>query len=137
LRACRKINLFDESDTSVSYCHFIQYGDNSRVLRRIFGPEREEVTGGWKRLHNEELLRSLYALLNVISAVKSRRMKWAVHVAHMGEVRNVYKILVAKPEGKRLFGRIRHRLKDNIRMDLREIGWEGMKWVHLAQDRDQ
>jgi hypothetical protein len=108
----------------------------SRVLRRIFGPKRDEVTGEWRKLHNEEL-HNLYSSPNIIRTIKSRRMKWAGHVARMGEKRNAYRILVGKPEGKRPLGRRKHRWVDNIKIDPREIGWDGMDWVHLAQDRDQ
>jgi hypothetical protein len=68
--------------------------------------------------------------------IKWRRMRWAGHVARMGETRNVYRILVGKPEGKRPLGRPRRRWVDNIKMDFREIGWDGMDWIELAQDRD-
>jgi len=77
----------------------------NRVLRRIFGTKREEVVGSWRRLHNEELL-NLYASPNIIRVMKSRRMIWVGYVAHMGEMRNVYKILVRKPKGKRPLGRL-------------------------------
>jgi len=87
------------------------------VLRRIFGPRREEVTGEWRRLHNEEL-NDLYPSPNIGRLIKSRRMRWAGHVAHMGEERGVYRVLVGKPEGKRPLGRPRRRWVDNIRMDL-------------------
>ena len=87
------------------------------VLRRIFGPRREEVTGEWRRLHNEEL-NDLYPSPNIGRLIKSRRMRWAGHVAHMGEERGVYRVLVGKPEGKRSLGRPRRRWVDNIRMDL-------------------
>jgi hypothetical protein len=97
----------------------------NRVLRRIFGPKRDEVTGGWRKLHNEEL-HSLYSSSSIIRMIKSRRMRWAVHVARMGEKRNAYRILVGKPDGKRLLGRPRRRGVDNIKMDLREIGWDGL-----------
>jgi hypothetical protein len=80
----------------------------NRVLRRIFGPKREEVTGGWRRLHNEELHES-YVSTNVIRVIKSRRMRWNGHVTRMGEIRNIYKVLVGKPEEKRSFGRPRRR----------------------------
>jgi hypothetical protein len=76
-------------------------------------------------------------LSNIIRTIKSRRMRWAGHVAHMGGKRNAYRILVGKPEGKRPLGRQRRRWMDNIKMDLREIGWDGVDWVNLAQDRDQ
>jgi transcription termination factor 2 len=103
----------------------------NRVLRRIFGPKRDEVTGGWRKLHNEEL-HKLYSSPSIIRMIKSRRMRWAGHVARMGEKRNAYRILVEKPEGKRPLGRPRRRWVDNIKMDLREIGWDGMDWIYLA-----
>jgi hypothetical protein len=80
----------------------------NRVLRRIFGPKRDEVTGEWRKLHNEEL-RHLYSLPSIIIIIKSRRMKWAGHVARRGEKRNAYRLLVGKPEGKRPLGRPRCR----------------------------
>jgi len=88
----------------------------NRVLR-VFGPKREEVTGEWRKLHNEELS-DLYSLLNIMRVVKSRRMSWAGHVARMGEGRGVHRVLVGKPEGKRQLGRPRRRWEDNIKMDL-------------------
>jgi len=91
------------------------------VLRRIFGPRREEVTGEWRRLHNEEL-HHLYSSPNNLRVIKSRRMRWAGHVARMGEERGVYRVLVGKPEGKRPLGRPRRRWMDNIRMDLQQVG---------------
>jgi hypothetical protein len=108
----------------------------NRVLRRIFGPKREEVTGEWRKLHNEEL-HNLYSYPDIIRQVKSRRMRWAGHVARMGEDRKLYKVLVGNPKGKRPLGRPRHRWKDGIRMDLREIGLGGVDWIRLAQDRDR
>jgi len=107
----------------------------NRVLRRVFGPKRDEVTGKWKKLHNEEL-RDLYSLPNIVWVVKSKRMRWAVHVACMGEGRGVHMVLVGKPKGKRPLGRPRHRWKDNIKMDLQEVGGGG-DWMELAQDRDR
>jgi hypothetical protein len=89
---------------------------------------REEVAGGWRRLHNEEL-HNLYASLNTIRAIKSRRMRWEGHVTRMGEMTNAYNILVGKPEGKIALGRPRHRCEGNVRMDLREIGWTGFVWM--------
>jgi hypothetical protein len=89
----------------------------NRVLRRVFGPKRDEVTGEWRKLHNEKL-NDLYSLPNIVRAVKSRRMRWAGHVAHMVEDRGVHRVLVGKPEGKRPLGRRRRRWKDNIKMDL-------------------
>jgi len=105
------------------------------VLRRIFGPRRDEVTWEWGRLHNEEL-NDLYSP-NIVRVIKSRRMRWAVHVARMGEERGAYRILVGKPEGKRPLGRPRHRWADNIRMNLQEVGCGYMDWIGLPQDRDR
>ena len=105
------------------------------VLRKMFGPRRDEVTGEWRRLHNEEL-NDLYSSPNIVRVVKSRRMRWAGHVARMGEERGLYRVLVGKPEGKRPPGRPRHRWVDNIRMDLKEVGCGYMDWIELAQDRD-
>jgi hypothetical protein len=84
------------------------------VLRRVFGPKRDEVTGEWRKLHNEEL-NDLYSLPNIVRVVKSRRMRWAGHVVRMGEDRDVYRVLVGKPEGKRPLGRPRRRREDNIK----------------------
>jgi hypothetical protein len=92
----------------------------NRVLRRIFGRKRDEVTGGWRKLHNEELI-NLYSSPNIIRLIKSRTMRYERHVARMGEKRNAYRILVGMPEGKRARGRSRRRLGDNTEMDLREI----------------
>jgi hypothetical protein len=104
-----------------------------RVLRRIFGPKRDEVTGGWRKLHNEEL-HGLYSSPSIVRVIKARRMRWAGHVAHTGEVRGAYNILVGRPEGRRPLGRPRRRWEDNIRMDLREIGFGDVDWIHWAQD---
>jgi len=111
------------------------YADINMVLRRIFGPRRDEVTG-WRRMHNEEL-NDLYSLHNIVRVIKSRRMGWAGHVACMGEERRVYRVFVGKPEGKRPLGRPRRRWVDNIRMDLQEAGYGYMDWIGLAQDRDR
>jgi hypothetical protein len=108
----------------------------NRVLKRIFGLKRDEVTGEWRNLHNEEL-HNLYSTPEIIRQVKSRRMRWAKYVAHMGEERKVYKVLVGKPEGKRPLGRPRRRWEDGNRMDLREIGLGAVDWIRLAQDRDR
>jgi hypothetical protein len=108
----------------------------NRVLRRIFGPKRDEVTGGWRKLHNEEL-RNLYSSPRIIRMIKSTRMRWAGHVARIGEKMNAHRILVGNPEGKRPLGRQRRRWVDTIKMDLREIGWDGGDWLYLAQDNDQ
>jgi hypothetical protein len=110
-------------------------GFENRVLRRIFGPKREE-DGSWRKLHNDEL-HSLYSSPNIIRVIKSRRMRWAGHVARMGEGRSVYRILVGKPEGKRPLGRPRCRWENNIKMDLKEIRINGTNWIPLAQDRVQ
>ena len=106
------------------------------VLRRIFGPRRDEVRGEWRRLHNEEL-NDLYSSPNIVRVIKSRRMRWAGHVARMGEERGVYRVLVGKPEGKRPLGRCRHRWVDNIRMDLQEVRCGYVDWIGLAHDRDK
>ena len=106
------------------------------VSRRIFGPRRDEVTGEWRRLHKEELS-DLYSSPNIVRVIKSRRMRWAGHVARMGEERGAYKVLVGKPEGKRPLGRPRRRWVDNIRMDLQEVGCGYVDWIELAQDRDR
>jgi hypothetical protein len=107
----------------------------TRMLRKIFGPKREE-DGSWRKLHNDEL-HSLYSLPNIVRMIKSRRMRWAGHVAHVGEGRGVYRVLIGRPEGKRPLGRPRHRLEGNIKMDLREIGIDGPNWIQLAWDRVQ
>jgi hypothetical protein len=94
----------------------------NRVLRGMFGPKGDEVTGEWRKLHSGEL-HNLYSSRDIIRPIKSRRMRWAGHVARMGEGRNVYRVLVGKPEGKRSLERPRRRWEDGIKMDLREIGW--------------
>jgi len=106
------------------------------VLRRIFGPRRDEVTRGWRRLHTEDL-NELYSSPNIVRVIKSRRLRWAENVARMGEERGVYRVLVGKPEGRRLLGRLRGRWVDTIRMDLQEVGCGYMDWIGLAQDRDR
>jgi hypothetical protein len=117
------------------YEHRLRVFEN-KVMGKIFGPKRDEVIGGWRKLHNEEL-HDLYCLPCIIRMIKSRRMRWAGCVTRMGEKRNAYRISVGKPEGKRPLGRSRRRWEDNIRMDLREIGWGGIDWIDLAQDRHQ
>ena len=108
----------------------------NRVLRRIFGPKGDEVTREWGKLHSEEL-NYLFSLNNVW-VMTSRRMRWAGHVAHMGERRGVlFRVLVGKPEGKRPRGRPRHRWEDKIKMELQEVGCGGVDWIKLAQDRDR
>jgi hypothetical protein len=103
----------------------------NRLLRRIVGPKRDEVTGEWRRLNNEELY-ALYSSPNIIRVIKSRRLRWAGHVARMGERRGAYRALVGKPEGRRPLERPRHRWEDNIKMDLQEVGWGDMDWINLA-----
>ena len=105
------------------------------VVFRIFGARRDEVTGEWRRMHNEEL-NDLYSSPNIVRVVKSRRMRWAGHAARMGEERGVYRVLVEKPEGRRPLGRPRRRCVDNIGMDLQEVGCGYIDWIGLAQDRD-
>jgi hypothetical protein len=107
----------------------------NRVLRKIFGPKREEDVS-WRKLHNDEL-HSLYSSRNIVRLIKSRRMRWARHVARMEDGRGVYSVLVGRPEGKRPLERPRRRWEDNIKMDLREIGINGANWIQLAQDRVQ
>ena len=119
LREERKLRVFD-----------------NMFLRRIFGPRRDEVTGEWRRLHNEEL-NNLYSSPNIVPMIKSRRMRWAGHVACMGEETGVHRVLVGKPEGRRPLVRPRRRWVDNIRMDLQEVGCGYMDWIGLAQDRDR
>ena len=107
----------------------------NRVLTRVFGPKRDEATEEWRKLHNEELS-DLYSLPNIVRVVKSR-MRWAGHVARMGEGRSVHRVLVGKPEGKRPLGRPRRRWEDNIKMDLQEMAGSCGDWMELAQDRDR
>jgi hypothetical protein len=106
----------------------------NRMLRRIFGPKRDELIGEWRKLHNEEL-HDLYSSPSIIRKMKSRRMIWAGHVARIREKRNVYRLLVGKPEGRRPLGKPRCKWLDNIRMDLVEVGWGDVDWIALPQDR--
>jgi len=119
LREVRKLRVFE-----------------NMVLRRLLGPGRDEVMGGWRRLHNE-VLNDLYASPNIVRVIKSIRMRWAGHVARMGEERGVYRVLVGKPEGRRQLGRPRRRWVDSIRTDLPEVGCGYMDWTGLAKDRDR
>jgi hypothetical protein len=103
-------------------------------LRRIFGPTRDEVTGEWRKLHSREL-HNLYSSPDIIRQIKSKRMRWTGHVARMGEGRNLYRVLVGKPEGRRQLGRPRRRWEDGIRMDLEEIGsgvCSGFTWRRIG-----
>jgi len=106
------------------------------VLRRIFGLRRDELKGEWRRLHNEEL-NDFYSSPNIVRVIKLRRIRWAGHVARIGEERVVYRFLVEKPEGRRSLGRPRRRWVDNIRMNLQEVGCGYMDWIRLAHDRDR
>jgi hypothetical protein len=106
------------------------------VLRGIFGPKRDEVIGGWRKLHNEEL-HNLYCSPSVIRMMKSRRMRCTQNVVFLWAKRNANTNLMETPEGKRPLGRPRRRWEDNIKMDVREIGWDAMDWIDLAQDRDK
>ena len=103
----------------------------NRVLRKIFGPKRDEGTEEWRKLYNEEL-NDLYSSPNIVREIKPRRMKWAGHVARMEKRRGVYRVLVGKPEGKRPLGRPRRRWEDNIKIDLQEVGCGAMDWIDLA-----
>jgi len=109
---------------------------NNRVLRRVFGPKRNEITGEWRKSHNEELS-DLYSLPNIVLVVKSTRMRWAGHVARMGEGRDVHRFLVGKREGKSPLGRPRRRWEDNIKMDLQGVGGGCGDWMELSQNRDR
>jgi hypothetical protein len=114
--------------------HTLRVFEN-RVLRRIFGPKREEDKL-WRKLHNDELY-SLYSSPNFVRVIKSRKMMGAGHVSRMEEGRGVYKVLGGRPKGKRPLGIPRSRWEDNIKMDLREIGINGANWIRLAEDRVQ
>jgi hypothetical protein len=119
LREERKLRVFENS-----------------VLRRIFGSKRDEVTREWRKLYNEEL-NYLDSLSRIVRVIKSRRMRWAGHVARMGERRGVYRFLVRKPEISRPLGKLRFRWEDNIKTDLQEAGCGGMDWTRLVHDRDR
>ena len=106
------------------------------MLRRIFGSKRAKVTGEWRKLHNEEL-NDLYCSPNTFRVVTSRRIRWAGHVARIGEMRGVYRVFVGKPEGKRPLGRPKRRWEDNIKMDIQEVVCGGVGWIDLAQVRDR
>jgi hypothetical protein len=107
----------------------------NRVLRKVFGPKKDEITREWRKLHNGEL-NDLYCSTNIDRVIKSR-MRWVGHVARMAERGGVYRVSVGKPEGKRPSVRTRRRWEDNIKMDLQDVGCEGTDWFNLAQDRDR
>jgi hypothetical protein len=115
--------------------HRLRVFENS-VLRGIFGPTRDEVTGEWRKLHNEEL-HDLYSSPSIIRIMTSRRIRWARHVARIGEKMNAYRLLVRKSEGKSPLGMPRRSCVDNIGKDLVEAGWGDVDWIGLAQDRDR
>ncbi|KAJ4428782.1 hypothetical protein ANN_25775 [Periplaneta americana] len=129
------INLAQDRDRCRAYVRAAMNLRN-KVLRKIFGAKKDEVTGEWRKLHNTEL-QALYSSPDIIRNIKSRRLRWAGQVARMGESRNAYRVLVGRPKGKRPLGRPRRRWEDNIKMDLREVGYDDREWIHLAQDRDQ
>jgi hypothetical protein len=108
----------------------------NRELRRIFGPKRDGVMAGWRKLHNDEL-HDLYSSPSLIRIIKLRRLRWAGHVVGMPEERNMYRLLVGKPEGKRPLGRPRWSWVDNIKMDLAQIGLGDVDWIGIVQDRDK
>jgi hypothetical protein len=114
--------------------HRLRVSEN-RVLRRIFGPKREE-DGSWRKLYNDEL-HNPYSSPNIVRVIKSRRMRWAGYVARMVDGRGFYRVSVEGPEGKRPLGRPKRRWEDNIKMDLGETGIDGANWIRLAQDRVQ
>jgi hypothetical protein len=122
-------------DSHVKEEHRLKVFENS-VRRRIFGTKRDEVTGGWRKLHNEEL-HGLYSSPGIIRVIRSRRTRLAGHVASMVGMKTAYKILVRKPEGKRPLGRSRRKWEDKIKMDLRKIELENLDWIQLAWDRDR
>jgi hypothetical protein len=115
--------------------HRLRVFDN-RALRSIFGPKRDEVTREWRKLHNEEL-NDLYSSPSIVWMIKSRRMQWTGHMAHMRDRRGIYRVLVRKPKGKRPLGRPRHSWEDYIKTDLQEVGCGGMDWIDLAHDRER
>jgi hypothetical protein len=129
LYGCETLSLTSREE------HRLRVFEN-RVLRRIFGPKRDEVTGGWRKLRNEEL-HGLYSSPSIVRVIKAKRMRWAGHVARMWEVRGAYNILFGRREGRRPLGRPRRRWKDNIKMDLREIGFGDVDWINWSQDRDR
>ena len=108
----------------------------NKVLRKIFGAKKDEITGEWRKLHNAEL-HALYSSPNIIRSLKSRRLRWAGHVARMEQSRNAYRVLVRKPEGKRPLRRPRRQWEEHIKMDLREVGCGPGEWIDLVEVRDQ
>jgi hypothetical protein len=115
------VRLFGTVYFPYTYIYYFFIVFENRLLRRVFGSKRDEVTGEWRKLHNEEL-NDLYTLPNIVRVVKSRRMKWAGHVACMGEGRGVHRVWVGKPEGTRPLVRPKRRWEDNKKRDLQEVG---------------
>ena len=111
--------------------HWLRVFEN-KILRKIFGAKRDEITGEWRKLYNAEL-HALYSSPNIIRNLKSRRLRWAGHVARMYQFRNAYRVLVGKPDTKRPLGRLMLRWEDNIKVDLREVGCDARKWIDLAK----
>ena len=106
----------------------------NRVLRRIFGSKRDKVTGEWRKLHNEEL-NDLHCSSDIVRVIKCRRIRWAGHIEHMGEIRSVQRISVGRSEGKGTLGRPRRRWENDIKMDLQEVGcgsWTGSSWLRIG-----
>ena len=101
------------------------------MLRRVFGPKRDEVTGEWRRLHKKELY-ALYSSSNIIRVIKSRRLRWAGHIARIGDRRGAYRVFMGKPEIRRPLGKPRRRCEDNIKTNLREMGWVALDVSDLA-----
>jgi hypothetical protein len=108
----------------------------NRVQRRIFGPERDEATGDWRKLRIEEL-HDLHSSPSIIRIIKAMRMRWAGRVARMVEKRNAYRLLVGSPEGRGPLGRPRHRWLGTITMDLVDVGWGDVDWIGLAKNSDK
>jgi hypothetical protein len=108
----------------------------NRVLRGIFWPKTNEVTGEWRKVHNEEL-NELHCSTIIVQVIKLRSLRWLGNVAHIGKGRGIYRVLVGEPEGKRPPGKPRPRWEYNIKMDLHEVKYGGMDWIELAQDRER
>ncbi|KAJ4435721.1 hypothetical protein ANN_18337 [Periplaneta americana] len=130
-----KVRIYKTWTLTLREEHRLRVFEN-KVLRKIFEAKRDEVTGEWRKLHNTEL-HALYSSPDIIRNIKSRRLRWVGHVACMGESRTAYSVLVGRLEGKRPLGRPRRRWEDNIKMDLREVGYDDRDWINLDQDRDQ
>jgi hypothetical protein len=141
MQCCQFVPCFVEGNFDFSTMkreYMIHKNNPERVpYPRIYhGPKKDEIIGGWGELHNEEL-HNLYSLPSIIRMIKSRVMRWGLHVARIGKRRTAYRVLVEKPEGKAPLGRPRHKWEDNVNMNLREMGWGDIDWILLVQDRDQ